>query len=832
MSKIRSIFLCCCLAAPSVLGLELRDIPEEWRLPVVKLADPDGAVRKRAAETLLAGGARSAKALALAAEDNTSEIGAAARGILRDMAVGITPATPVKLVELVQQYRHGDQMAREAAVKQLLQNSSDGYVLLAGLAETDRLTPLKDKRAMFGDSARAAPSVAVRLLQDSREFDACRVLGMAASMGDIDTAIHCVVLRALTSPQSEDPGVPEPKLGVTQKPGDAPRQPDDDAPPVRTALPLLSLSLSGRTELLDRALGDYANTAFERLVLAQRCNWSGLARRLSPASLTEQRPQEWAAAALVHRLARSDEQTALSARLKKFAETVAGAEPAVAQALLLAGHTDDALAVLGGPRTRAELLAQLGRYADALDLLADVESPEPVRTQTLRVQAELHLGLPAHESLAQLNRTLVSRKDLFEMQAAVEVLLDGGRRAEALEIASATVDQTRQWDERTLFQSLYGVRSYDAGKFLRWLELEKGRSLTATLSRVDHIMAGQLAPAELDAMVAKLLLDTDDLAIVNTLVPTVCREVRLHGNPQRAKELLFKASRGRFSLNGIRAGVAEELMRLGEYAEAAKLFESAARADPDPVLRHLWGVCVVRGGDEPRGRSLCRTASLMMLGNARQRFDEANVLLNEGFERDAAAELGICERMAVVAPVEAADALALLADINYRRRDYSVAEKALSRSMVLRLLGDEPKTPSIVRDLHRLLRCRVGAAIARNEKLLALSELDDAIRTFPDDPIILFDALPAMIGHPDWAADVRTCVDRWVARREKLLARYPRSAEMNAGLAMVIVRSGGNLAQAQKLLDTAIELDPGNHLVQQAREYFHDPRPQTVWPEF
>ena len=833
MSPSRFIFLCCVLAAPSAQCFEFRDIPEEWRLPIVKLADPDATVRKQAVDQLLAGGAKSAKALAVAAEDQTSEIGASARGILRDMAVGITPQTPAKFVELVRQYRQGDQPGKEAAVKQLLQNSPDGYVLLAGLAETDHLTPLKDKQTLFGDGARAAPSVAIRLLQDSREFDACRVLGMASALGDVEAWVHCAVLVTLARSQDGEFSRQADEMARIRRQKDKPAKPEDDgASPVRTVVPLLYPSLGDRPEMLDRMLADYANTTAERVVLAQRCNWPGLSGRLAPASLTEQRPQDWAAAALTHRLARSDRQPAVWERLKKLGATVAGAEPAAAQALLLAGRSDDALAVLGGPRMQAELLAQLGRYGDALDMLADVESPEPVRTQLLRVQAELHLGLPADKSLAQLKSTLVSRKDLFEMQAAVEMLLAGGRRAEALEIAAATVDQTQQWDERSLFQSLYGVRSYDAGKFFRWLELDKAPSLKETLLRVDRIMAGQLTPAELDASVDKLLKDTDNLAIVNTLVPTVCRVVRLHGQGQRAKELLFKASKGRFSLNGIRAGVAEELMRLGEYAEASKLFESAARADPDPVLRYLWGACVIRGGDEPKGRGLCRTASLMTLGNARQRLEQAIVLLDEGFEREAAGELEICERMAVVAPAEAAEASAHLAGINCRRRDYAAATNEMARALVLRFLGDDPKVQPIARDLHRLLRCRVGAAIARNDKAAALAELDEAQRAFSDDPVILFDFLPAMRSRPDWAADARACVGTWVARRERLLARYPRSADLSAGLALVILRSGGDADRAEKLLDTAGQADPGNRMAQQAREYLRKPKPEAVWPEF
>ncbi|MGA2499831.1 MAG: hypothetical protein ABSH20_19005 [Tepidisphaeraceae bacterium] len=830
----RFILLCCLIAAPPAPGWEFREIPEEWRLAIVRLADPDATVRKRAADELLAGGVRSAKALSVAAEDKTSEIGAAARGILRDMAIGITPETPAKLVELVREYRQGDEMGKRVAVKQLLQNSPDGYVLLAGLAETDRLTPLEEKQSLFADGARAAPSVAIRLIQDSRELDAWRVLGMASRIGDLDASMHCVVLRALASPKDGSFGRQEDELWRIQKQSDKPAksEEDDGGSPLRTVVPLLSLSLSGQTELLDRELAEYANTAAERVVLAQRCNWPALAGRLAPASLTEQRPQDWAAAALAHRLARSDGQAAIVERLKKLGGTVAGAEPAAAQALLLAGRVDDALAVVGGPRMQAELLAQLGRYADALEMLADVDTPEPVRTQSLRVQAELHLGLPADKSLARLTRALVSRKDLFEMQAAVEMLLGGGRRAEALEIAAATVDQTRQWDERSLFQSLYGERSYDAAKFFRWLELDKAPSLKETLLRVDRVMSGGLGAAELDGIEDKLRKDTDDLAIVNTLVPTVCREIRLHGRRQQAKELLLKATRGRFSLNGIRAGVAEELMRLGDYAEAARLFESAARADPDPVLRYLWGVCVIRGGDEPRGRSICRTASLMTLGNARQRLDQASVLLGEGFEREAAGELEICERMAVVAPAEAVEGCALLAGILCRRHDYGEAEKAMARSLVLRFLGDEPKIQPIARELHRLLRCRVGAAIARNDKPAALAELDEVLRVFPDDAIILFDSLPAMMSGPGWAAEVRACVGRWVARREKLLGRFPGSAEMCVGLAMVILRSGGDGTRAEKLLDTAGQADPGNRMVQQAREYLRNPKPEAVWPEF
>ncbi|MFI5380854.1 MAG: hypothetical protein ACHRHE_16270 [Tepidisphaerales bacterium] len=827
MYSTRAILLCCLLAAPSVFGLELAEVPEQWRLSVVRLGDPDPAVRKKAADDLLAGGGSAAKALAVAAQDNSSEVGAAARDILRDLAVGITARTPAKLVDIVRQYRHGyrmrDDVLTESAVKAFCQNSPEGYVLLAGLVELDKagngfahFMP----KPVLGDAAQAAPSVAVRLLQEGREFEACRVLHMASLLEDRPDRgdANFVTVLALALPDNEE--LSKAWEGLRVALGEAASNGADHAG--RGNLQWKGqLELDPNPDTPSRAddLRGAAPSMLDLRSLAFKCEWRALAARLPPENLASGSVQIMAATALSHRLAATGGLDEVTRQLKRVAETRAADGPVVAEALVAAGRLDEAIPMLKPPM-QADLLGEWGRYADALDVLAGAEPPALLQTRLTRIEAERRLGLPIDTQVAQLTDGLVVEKNRFQMQAAVEFLYARGWRREALEIVAATAEETRQWDEQVLFQSLYGQRNYDAVKLFRWLELEKGQSLPASLLRLDRIMSGRLDAAGIDAMVDKLRKDTDNLAIVNTLVPTVCRVVRLHGQPQRAREMLLRASKGRFSLNGIKGGAGEELMRLGAYAEAARLFEQAAGADPDPLLRYLWGTCAVRAGDERLGRAICRTASLMPLGNARQRLDMAIALFDEGFSEEAGRELAICLRMRRFAPAEAAEALPYLAVLRYERGDFQGAADAVSQSLMLRFLQGDATGRHIGKDYHRFLRYRIRAAVARGDKPAALADLDEAMRVFPDDPVILFDVLPAMLARPDLAAEARPRLGQWIARREKQIEKYPNSAELRAGLALILIRQGGDTTRAGSLLDRAAQIDTDDRNVRLTRAEF------------
>ncbi len=791
---------------------------------MARLADPDPAVRKKAADDLLAGAPTTVTALSVAAGDSSGEIGAAARDILRNIAVGITSRTPDNLLEIVRQYRHGqrlrDDVLLEAAIKAFSQNSPDGVVLLAGLVQFDRLNNGLAHfmpKPMLGDAAQAAPSVAVRLLLEGRELDACRVLHMACLLEETPGKADAdfVTLFTLAGEDNEQLGSAWAQLlDIMQKASSA-NAPDRAREGLRWtgtgALDPLPVRWPPRNP---ETLAQVGDGPADLRTLAYLCEWPALAARLVPKRLADGQPRDLALVALAHQLANTPLRDEVVAHLVGLAEQAG--QQAVATSLLLAARPEEAIRCIKDPALRVELLSQLRRFGE-IPAIATTDSETSLPTVLARIEAGLRLGLSMEAAVGRLTANLVLRRDLFEMKQAVEMLQLQGRRKEAIELAAATIDHTAQWDEQSLFQSLYGQRSYDASKLFRWLDLAKAPSPKAALMHIDRAMSGGLEPAELDAMADKLRKESDDLAIVNTLVPTVCRILRQHGQPQRAREMLVKAAKGRFSLNGIKASAGEELMRLGEPAAAARLLEQAASADPDPYLRHLWSVAVTGSGDAVLGRKISRAATLMPLGNIRQRLEQGISLFDEGLDDQARRELTICLRMRQLAPEEAVDALLPLAAIRYQNGEYEGAADAMAQHLALRLLRKEAPMQPIGGDLHRLMRCRVRAAIARRDKAMALARLDEALLTFSEDPVILYDTLGAVGPDADWAIALARRRTDWITRRETLLRQYPDSAELWAGLALVLLRGEGEAARVKELLDKASRCGPDNHLTQLVR---------------
>ncbi len=841
-----------CAAWAGVPSEEARDAAAaDIERAVRELGHDDYAVRRRATHELWRAGEAAEPALRAALESPDPEVASRARWILERVRFGLLPDTPPQLVQLIEQFRYGNDAARREVLRRLTESGRIELAVQLIRSDPEPATRERLLNWMVSDIGQGVR----QLILDGKLPVARQFLELAAQneAGCRDLAAYLLLQNELSQE------IAQRKQRLRQEP---------DAAEARLLGYLLRAGgdLRGALEVFD---GPADDASAARGVLAELGDWKELAHRLDElpgatvadpfhaGDLAVDDLERQAVAAVFHGLAGNEApHRSACAKLREAASANPDDAWPAAEALLIAGRVEEAIGLFiehEHASTAFDLLAAQLRFdeafrvagmdgpGDAFDLSPDgntpVEAigddkPVPDGTDGLPPKAEvsaarLALGLSVAQTLQRLGHAAEATA-LFDRLADVasdsprlslvrvcraehEVGLDDRafrRAAAAIEPESAAA----------LLGALFQQQAREAIRWWNYLaEQEPDAAPADRLARVRGIVE-QTAPRD-----TLLAFARDAEGHAATIEPEpraewliAVGELYLAADDADGARHCFERAADTHLSPETLVRLADFHFRRRRWPAAAEAYETALRLAVEQQseslahLAYLQGYARVQMGDEAEGQRLLAAARLLPLGSARARHTLAEALKQRELTKEAARQWQIILRTGQFNEWALNDAAKQLGNAvsgsdGLRAAGYwqRLLLSCLKRNASLTKADGYLK---LVQLIHRL---RARGLLEAGDTEAAVREARRAHAAMPGDVALVCDLVPRL-DEAGLATEADRLFEGAYAHLLEAVESYAGAAPLLNNAAWMAATCGRRLDDALTLAERATGLSPAN----------------------
>ncbi len=827
-----------------------RATPEEIARAVEQLGDDSFAVRERASKLLWQAGRAAEPALAQAAKSRDPEVAARARRILHSFRWGIYPDTPEEIVRLISQFRHGNQVAKQAVLKKLMELKQMATVVALLGTEPDEKVRTVLVRELVKDLDKLVGGLFVdgnwQKVEQLLQIGAVNDVGMrhyAAYLllrDRLDAKIAALNDRAAAA-------------GPVQGRG---------AGPVQGNAKLLTYLLRAKGDL-HAALVAAENSADATLtasILFELGDWRQLAEIYDKAGRDVAGNL---AGGIVH-LGYTAAYHRLAGNAGQYQEAVRGiialadAKPNkiryCAEALLVNDRFQDAIEMYRrqGGTEEFQILCRQHRFREAL-ALAGVTDPRGAYSpwftrpgpgseiESGRTRGRFDLGLGVASVLyrlgekqkavrlfSELARAAVDDNNL-SVRSVCELEYRLGLKDQAFEHAAMVLDS--QW-QLSILRTLFPERS--AAAEIWWALLCRKRPEEArktTLGRLREV----LGPGCSDGSTSDGLTPGDWLKLIEEAEKAASElsppqrgkwlsalgdACLARGKPRLARDYFQQAAEAAPAVTSS-MHVADLFAEENQWQKAAEWYGRAWEADrTKPIALLLQGRALVQAGPsragpsqaggESEGRKLIEAARLLPLGNAETRYALAKDLHDRGLEDEACVHWRLMVRTGEFQSLPVNEAAKHLANRAAGNDDLRAA--AYWQWPLLRCL----QTSSAIAGVEGYLEVAHLIHKARARGLLAAGKVDRAIAemrlsraALPGEVQLALDLVPPLqkAGRRPAAEELFGQV---LAVNRRVCDDFPRAAGYHNNVAWLAARCNRQLDRALKHAAAAVALVPEN----------------------
>jgi tetratricopeptide (TPR) repeat protein len=773
---------------------------------IAALGDLKPSTRDAAAEALWAMGRSAEPALEGAAGSDDPEIAERARGLLERLRFGLSPGTPLQLVQLLAQYRSGSAAQRIDALEKLTAADVAGMRVLAGLAH--QTSNSADRDLILEAMEHRSHNAAVMLLAGDDRHLAERVLSQASSAGDPEAS------RDLAAFETSNGTLAASVSAIKATP-----------------LSKTAQNPSVLLAYLDRAAGDLQTAETEaeksgndRLVnsiLVDQQKWTELARRISSWDDPRGSLEKLGYLAYCQRLAGDTDGFSQSRRgIIAFADAhptgdnvqvaartlCVNDEPDLATDLLLRHNDFDAA---------TELLIHRLKLPEALAAIHAVHGLPAAEQVRLRVrEAEIYLREGNKDSLAAALAEAVrlagaiNNADAWDLVQRVS--REGADRTNADEYLARALAFSTRGRGISLMLSAAGVA--DPAMVERWWWFLRPRAagddLIPTARRVIELSGERPPSAKLIALAHEIQAAAGQFPNRSPLTLLAAKTLAAAGSPVEAESYLSQSQ-----IEPVPAAMLMQLAEvqesLGKWKQAATTYDRAWDVDrTQPVPLFLEGLALHQAGDSVEAQQLVDLAHWIPLANDATRLNLLSACELHHADEDAARERDMLIRTGDPRGAERIQALgsagAAAAQAN-RTEATNLLEAALMEHSAGRVaFVDELQTIRFAA-LVDAERASVKLHAGDMASALVFAEQSERIDPLQEEPFFNLVNEFAQTGHHAEAEALRAQAAQVL---ENLLKDFPNSANLENDLAWMMAHTSGNLDDALTHARRAMALDP------------------------
>lgn len=807
--------------------------PEEINRAIEELGDDKFAVRERASNFLWKTGKAAEVALVKAATSRDPEVALRARRILRKFKYGIYPDTPEEVVQLVAQFRYGNQVAKQAVLRKLMDTAEMPTLLKLLKTELDENLRKQLTEGLARDIDKLAGALFIS--GNFARAEQFLEIGATSDAGMRHYAAYLLLRDQLEAKISE----------LKDRVAGAPNTVD-----ARLLVHLLRARGDLRGAL--RASEKASDPDLTASVLFELGDWKELARTHDKLSRDAQGRMAGGIVhlgytAAFHRLAGNGKELEEAvAAIQELAERKPNKLWYCGEALLINDRFQDAVNLLKEERTASafQILCLQSRFREALELagIRDPRGPyspwfedsqtEPEAGSTrksdrfaigLRVASMLYRLGEKEESLrlfSQLAQAAEEDKDL-SMRSVCEAEYELGLTEQAFEHAVLVL--SKGWNtpatmpRNSVLWTLFPKRRNTAEiwwTFFCRKYPEEPRK--ATIDRLRKMLAPAPPEESRDDAWLDLVEEAEKGSQELKKYPrgkwlTVLGETCLAGGKRRrARSYFEQAAEVTPSVSA--------LIRVGDLAAADTQWQQAAewyrraweKDHAKPTALYLQGRVLVQAGQEAEGRKLIEAARLLPLGNADTRYSFAKELQQRGLNEEAARQWKLIVQTGEFESFSVSQAAEQLGNLASGKEDLKAA--AYWQWPLLRCL----RTNTAILGVEGYLELSHQIHKARARGLLAAGRIDQALReirlshaALPGETELACDLVPQLE-----KAGRLQAADELFAKvfevNQRVCDDFPHSANHHNNLGWLAARCNRRLDKALAHAGRAVELDPDN----------------------
>jgi hypothetical protein len=792
---------------------------------VKQLGDGDFDTREKASEELWKHARAAESALRQAAKSDDAEVARRAGEIVERLDDGIYPDTKKALVDFRDQYRSGDDAARQTAIKGLLAAGKPGLTILLKLinAEKDEAVRTQVWQQIAPQALEAMPG---RLAEGDR--------AAVEELLDLGLGSELPVVRQWYAAYWHRRGKLDVRIGRLKD--RKTRSPESQAALLAT---------------LYRVQGDYKNAYAEGTkakneplllsILFDQGDWKELTK-LTVANAQANVPEMQANVVLLQHLSGDDKGA--DEMLKRLRANAEHADPwQTARALMLNGRADDALAVLGKSKDRVrtlELLVARYQFKEALELIEkskSEENEEPLRFDVLQARTLYLVG--EQERALKIFKLLGERIEKVDPDvnnpSAFDFLIETENKLGLRDLACEHCTLLLQRIGQELFnQPLNNVFPEKGDTAAIWWVFLRNKypkdQPPETMKRLRAVFEGKTTAKEIVALVDDAVqlgrdLPEDRRARWFLALADACQDA---GIDDLVKDCLQKAvaaaeaGREKPKKDDVDNNIVTPtpLLRLADYLADKKEWTKAAEQygriwsmdKKEPLPAFLQGRALVEAGQEKEGKALMELAHDLPLADAAARYRFARELDKRGFADAAREECELIVRInGYDEPWFTEEALKALAQHARVKKDYAKAADQYARALLCHFHAEAEYRFTagnlVVPCAYHYNRALACAAAGKFDD--THSAIQTCLALLPGDinlVIYLFPDLEKQ-GRKKEATDLFEKV--WSVH-EAFCKEYPKSAWGHNNLAWLSVRCRRNLDDGLKHAQKAVDLSPNN----------------------
>jgi tetratricopeptide (TPR) repeat protein len=811
--------------------------PDAIERAVRDLGADDYATREKASAFLWKAGPPAEPSLRRALESGDAEVVARARDLLDKVLFGITPDTPKRLAALAARARSASASAWPGIVGELLEEGPDGLELARLITERQ---PDPARRAAFRRGIdKEGWQLARRLFADGQPDRATDYLSRSAAWSAAAAEKDYTVVRnfvaavrlrgALDAELARWQAWAGGHTGVDGFLADG----NPDAAAARVVVSFLAKAKGDRA--LQRTMAEASGVP--ELLEAARFDagaWAELATGPPPNDRPFSLLQQPGLRMMYQHLAGAPEPS--RGEFQKLAE-----QHRANDALALAAfrifmydrRPDDALKWLDGLASalpaiaRAEVLAQRGRTAEAVEQLTRLTPPPVNRVPVANALARLlHHGGEAdrlRKHVAVLARQRYEPHETTVASDFVEMLAGWGHVEAAADHAAAIFATRLPASLPDIFAKLHKPAPLAAEAWVTYCRAESPNEPWAAVLRrlpplLDRRLTEPAGRAKVEA--ARAWARGQPPAEREKVLRGLAEACQLAGMTDTTVELLNEAAE--FNAAAAQLQLGDALAEVGRWSDAATAYEKAWQAGKQSLALWLCGFAKTKAGDRA-GADLQLRAHLIVphddvprntqVRDEQARTNFADELAKRAYLGEEVRNAVRIQRQLLVDLSVPASALGRNA-LSKQLTDKAYAEPAVAAAAGERMLLRMARTgSSFLRNegyltvLYRLHAARAMALLANDDMPAAMAAATDAHATLPLSPQLAADLVSELTrrGHTKSADDYYRTV---AAALDKFLAEHPQSAQALADRAWLAARCRRDLDSALEWARRAVAANP------------------------
>jgi tetratricopeptide (TPR) repeat protein len=788
-------------SAQSVSAVDDADINDA----VARLSDPDAAVRDKASAALWQAGKAAEPALRKALASDDPEVVRRARSVLVRFELGLYPDSPADILELVGNYRNGNNVARWTAVHALANRGNRGLRVLLGLR---RLAPDEASRSAILRAIGASPhqhSGAQLVLAEGDFAGAAELLRHDALEGDPAVRDYAALLF-LHGGLDVQIAAADAKLN----PGGAPGK---------------------RVVYLTRAKGDLAGaikaadesdeTELVDALLMEARDWKRLALRYHdrPGSSSE---TLGFTAEFCRFTGDADGVERAAAGLRSYADQHEEEYWNCAECLMLNDRVDEGVAVLLSHKDYLGaidfLLARL-RLKEALALIpkakADLKPAEALRLRARAISVYRYIG--DRESAERELRDVATENEKEKDRTTWIRLSSAAREMKRPRLAdkflAAAISLVAAGAESDVLEKADLPEGFPAFFWWQFLRLQHmTEPYEQTLGRLRDLATGKLSSEEVDALTEAA---RKSAALASQLergrwIQAIGQTFNLLGRRDEA-EKCFQELVGMEPTYASLELLGDCEASRGDFSKAAGSYYQAwdlDRTRPAPLALDGWAL--LHCGRERDGRDAIDRAHLLPLGDEVQRTRLEELFRAHDLPDDAARERELIIRTGQIFSWEVCNAHRLNGDAQEAHGDPGAAADSWDLAFLRNVRKDTNFiVPVVNASVPAMIHKARALSLVKTAPDKALAEAKLAMTDTPQDADVLIELVQAFekAGHK---AEADAIFEPGVSIYRHLCEDFPASGPAHNELAWADGRCRRNLDEALAHAKRSVELDPDN----------------------